>query len=512
MRQALEEATLDHAQEIEIPAPVGGINGLDPLSAMEPTDAVVLDNWYQVGNTLQIRRGMMAHADTGQTGAYIDSMFSYDAAGRKSLVAAANGKLFDVTSSSPFLLKSGLSDNDWIAQEFAERVFIVNNSGADEPQVFNGITVSPAGFVGANLNPSALNHVFAFKSRLYFIEKNTLNLWYGDLAGVTGDLTKFNLLGAGMGGGVRGGTLVAGATITQDGGDGTDDLMVLFTSRGEAIVYQGDDPGASNWALVGVFEVGEPLHRRAFANSGADLLITTRRGVSPLTQTFAFGRSLGPPTLNDKLGDAFRDLIRRTTVLEGWQIEPYPRANMVLVNVPVSDDTWHQYVMNTRTQSWTRFTGQNGKAWHVFDNRLFCGGVNGKVYESDRGFDDAGVPITAVAVPAWIRPFGGREGAMKFIRPILSGNVQPALQLSSGADYAEFPDLTNAATRVYSGAPVWDESQWDQVSWNGNKISYYADWCAAQQGRAFGMKMSVTSSGALEWQATGYVVEPAHLI
>lgn len=512
MRRALDFAARDRSREFPLPAPVGGINGLAPLAQVPPTDAILLDNWYQVENTLQIRKGYIEHSDTGQTGKYVSTLFSYNANGIKRLFAAVNGRIYDVTNSSDFFMKGGLSSDNWVSQPFAERLFLVNDSSSDGPLVFDGFTIADAGFSGTGLNPGALSFVTAFKSRLYFIESETLNLWYGALSGVTGTLTKFNLLGAGMGGGVRGGTLVAAGAITQDGGDGTDDLLVLFTDRGEAVVYQGDDPAAANWSLVGTFEVGEPLDRRAFVQAGADLLITTRRGVSPLTQTFPFGKNFAPPTLNDKLGDAFRNLLRRLTVLEGWQIEPYPRGNMILVNVPVGNDTWYQYVMNTHTNAWTRFKGQNGKCWHVFDNRLFFGGADGKVYEADRTYTDNGSTITAEAHLAPIAPHGHREASLKAVRPLLVGNVQPTVQLACGVDYGTPGDYATYGTRSFSGAPVWDVAVWDEATWNGTEVSYGEDWCLSQFGRAFQICMKVSSGGKLAWNETSIIFEPSTLI
>ena len=61
----------------------------------------------------------------------------------------------------------------------------------------------------------------------------------------------------------RGGRLVAGGTLTHDGGSGPDDYTVFVTSEGEVAVYAGSNPGnADEWAKVGCWFVGEPVGDR----------------------------------------------------------------------------------------------------------------------------------------------------------------------------------------------------------------------------------------------------------
>lgn len=67
--------------------------------------------------------------------------------------------------------------------------------------------------------------------------------------------------------------------------------------------------------------------------------------------------------------------------------------------------------------------GMNGKIWYVFDNWLFFGGVDGKVYEVDCGYDDVGELIIVVVVLVWIWLFDGWLVVVKFIWLIFLGNV-----------------------------------------------------------------------------------------
>ncbi|MEC9266711.1 MAG: hypothetical protein VX464_11680 [Pseudomonadota bacterium] len=44
-----------------IPAPIGGWNARDAIDLMQPTDAIVLDNWYPDETEVALRRGYSLH-------------------------------------------------------------------------------------------------------------------------------------------------------------------------------------------------------------------------------------------------------------------------------------------------------------------------------------------------------------------------------------------------------------------------------------------------------------------
>ena len=47
-----------------LPAPSGGINTIDPIDNMPPTDAQELINLYPDGNNVRVRGGYAEHCDT----------------------------------------------------------------------------------------------------------------------------------------------------------------------------------------------------------------------------------------------------------------------------------------------------------------------------------------------------------------------------------------------------------------------------------------------------------------
>jgi hypothetical protein len=105
-------------------------------------------------------------------------------------------------------------------------------------------------------------------------------------------------------------------------------------------------------------------------------------------------------------------------------------SNMLLVNVPVTQDTLsYQFVMNTITKAWCRFTGWNASCWTEFGGDIyFASGL--KVIKANIGANDSGQPIIGVCAQAYsslgvnaqkeitlVRPNFGFTGAAQLIWP-----------------------------------------------------------------------------------------------
>ncbi|MGA1023207.1 MAG: hypothetical protein ACO3S8_00715, partial [Aquiluna sp.] len=110
--------------------------------------------------------------------------------GVSELVAAAGGTLYDATGSSGVVLESGLLGNKWQTTVINGRMILVN--GVDAPRIYDGSTVTigtyNATYPTETLVPSKLVQVCQYKSRLYFVERDSTNVWYGDTATITGNL------------------------------------------------------------------------------------------------------------------------------------------------------------------------------------------------------------------------------------------------------------------------------------------------------------------------------------
>jgi hypothetical protein len=136
----------------------------------------------------------------------------------------------------------------------------ITGSSSGGSATANGTAVSVVGaFTG--VNPATLTSVWEHKSRLWFIESGTLSAWYLPVDSRTGAAVEFPLQGVFH----KGGVLTIGATWSVDSGSGLDDLQVFITDQGEVAVYAGTDPSdATKWAVVGIYQIGRPMGRKAF--------------------------------------------------------------------------------------------------------------------------------------------------------------------------------------------------------------------------------------------------------
>jgi len=488
------------AQAASVPPPIGGWNDRDALDAMPPQDAVLLDNWFPRTHDVIVRNGFQTHCDTTEDSNFVKTLVEYHSGTTRKLIAAVNGKIYDVSTATPTSLKTGLSVDAWETAVFNGRLIMVN--GTDAPQDYDGSTVSATSWTGPTI--ANLTDVHAFKSRLYFIEKNTQSAWYGGLNAITGALTEYDMSGVCN----FGGTLVGMGTITNDGGEGVDDFLCFFFSSGEVAVYAGSDPAASNWALKGVFHIGAPINKRAIAKVGSDVVLVTQDGYVALTDVLPFGRS-DVRTMSDKIVGAASRAVTAFAGNSGWAVCLYPKSDMLIVNVPRATTRFDQHVMNTRTGAWCRMRGMNGYSWALFNDHLYFGGADGIVYKADTGDTDNGESIIADGQQAW-GYFGARDSSKRFtmVRPIFVSKRTPAIALGLSTDFD--PSIKTTAVN-FSPQPdvgVWDSAVWDSSIW-GYGTPSRADWVSVA-GIGFSASLRVRIASTQDpprWQSTNYNFE-----
>ena len=358
-----------------LPVPVKGWNTRDALSEMTPHYAIKLENMFPDRGRIQLQRGYSRHATGLGTGA-VETLFALDSGATRKLFGFAGSTVHDVTGAGAVgaALKTGLDGARWRGVNVGGHGILVS-SGADHPLAIDGAGSFVArGLDGSGLNPAKLSQVIVFKHRLFFIEKGTAKLWYGAVDAVRGALKPFNLVYVYP----SGGAALALGTMTIDGGAGIDDLLVIFMSSGDAIVYAGTDPTASgDFALVGEFGLGRVIGDRPAIKLGGDLIAITADGYMPLLRFLKTGRTQTRLAVSDAITSAVSADARLHGDETGWQAILYPRANWVLFNVPEGDGSHaHQHVMNTQT----------GARCHVHEHgRLVLGAVRGPALFRRRG-------------------------------------------------------------------------------------------------------------------------------
>lgn len=356
------------------------------------------------------------------------------------------------------------------------------------------------------INSNQFINVNLFKNRLYFIEKNSMAFWYLPTDAIGGAATEFDLGGIAR----RGGYLQAMGTWTIDAGQGADDYAVFVTNNGEVIVYNGTDPSdPNNWALKGVWQLGQTFNRRCFLKWAGDLLLLTQDGLVPLASALQSSRLDPRINLTDKIFYAISQAVTQFQDNFGWQIIYYASPNMLLINVPTNTGT-QQFVMHTISKAWASFSEVEANCFELSNQNLYFGG-DGYVGQYWNGYSDDGNNINASVQQAY--SYFDAVGQLKrftLVRPTFqTDNGVPTVLCGINVDFDYQNQLGQVSFNPSATAlGTWDNAYWDQSTWGGN-LNISRIWQGVTGlGFAGGINISIASQGIdVHWVATDFVME-----
>jgi hypothetical protein len=486
-----------------IDAPVGGLNAYDSVDSMPPTDAVVLDNWIPRSGFCQSRPGCIKQTD--DLGGPVETVAAYKGTASRVLIAGANGSLLDITGGGAGVsLGSGYANNRWQTAMINDRMILVN--GADPELAFDGVALTPLDYTGSAppITPGEFVGVTTFKGRAYYWKKTGTSFWYAQAGSYQGELNEFDL------GPILqlGGNIVSMFTWTVDSGTGPDDMMCIITDLGELILYQGDDPGnLGYWEQVGRFEIPDPLSVRGQMKFGSDVIVMTKSGYVNLTTVLREDQISDYPAFSRKIARLVNDVGELYVSFYGHECILSDRG-FLLFNVPISDTESIQYVRDSSTGSWCRFTKWNAKSFVLFEDVIYHGDVDGFVRKVI-GNNDCGEPIELDALPAY--HYLGDPGNQKQIQAaqVLTTHPDPTLiSLTGFADF-DIPQLVNTTAPPGSTSDTpWNTELWNVAMWDragGVTARTTKGW---QNVSAFGYAVTVAvqmkiASQEVIWRQTG---------
>lgn len=480
-----------------IPAPTGGWDAISPLSNMDPKYAVVLDNIVPRPGYVEFRGGYNAWAQG--LGAPVESLMTYRPSNLpQRMFAAAGTEIWEVSANGIYsIAASGLSSARFQYINFTpagSNNYLYAVNGTNNPLLFDGTTWTNPVITG--VTPSTLITVNVHKRRIWFIQDNSTDAYYLDTDAIQGAATVFPL-GPFM---TKGGTLLAMGTWTVDGGNGPDDLAVFITTQGQTIIYKGTNPSDENaWALVGVFNMPPAISNRCFGSVGSDLLIITLEGLLPASKALPFDPSgVRSVALTNRIQNAMLLAAQNGQNLFGWQVMTFPKQSLLILNVPIiENNTQVQFVMNSITGAWCRFTGWNANCFVTFNDSLFFGDNDGNVNLAYAGALDLVAPIQSIvkcAFNAFEDP--GRNKYMNFCRPMLvaDGSLVPALGVD--VDFGESALTAPVIVLSPSGA-VWDSGVWDFGLWASSAVTV-TNWLSVGAiGTFLAVKMAINLQGSV---------------
>lgn len=498
-------------QPATIPAPVGGWNTINNLASMPPIDAVVLDNFYPSTDAVVLRGGSVSWA-TGVTGA-INTLVTYTAGAVRKFYACSSSGIYDITAGGAVgAVAKAATDGKWQYVNLANAAgtFLIMVNGVDSLVNFDGTTWTSVTAISANpitgVTTTSLANIALHKRRVWFVENASMNAWYLPTDAITGAAVKFPM-GALF---KKGGYLMAQIGWTIDSGTGPDDYFATVTSEGECAVYKGNDvSSATDWFLVGVYDVGIPIGRRCLARYGGDVLMITEQGLFPLSKllnSIAVDRTA---SINQKINQAYVDAATTYKSVFGWNATVYPSESALILNIPTAANTTsQQFVMNMITKAWCRFTGWNSNVIAMNGSSLYYA-LAGNVYLAWAGVSDNGVSIVGAVQQAYTNFKSPAEKSVPLVRPTITMSSSATIAMALDSDFAVYSGETQISYNSGSSV-VWDTAVWDTSLWDSGAIPYSSNWYTVPSKPGFfhSFRMQITTSRAImSWISTDFVVQ-----
>lgn len=503
---------------------------------MPATDAIELVNWIPQQYGVRCRKGWREWC-TGMGGAPINTVMSYQP-NRENLTsfrlfAATDSNVYDVTASSatppvsrtlPGTAGYGYLSNVQFSNSVGSFLLVCSHQGGYFH--WNGTAwTTPtfgtgAGQVGG-VDPANLCFVTTWKSRVWFIERDSTRVWYLPTSNITGTAVLLDV-GPFM---KRGGKVAFIASWTIDAGEGIDDFLVIGGENGDILVYKGTDPSsAATFGLVGIYYAGFlVLGRRPFVTFGGDLLVLSEFGIQPLSYLTRGGQSLLRASSTDYLGKIqprLAELVTTYATQPNWFMAVHPKENLLLVNVPAAaTSVYDQYALYTNTNAWTVLRNIPMISAHIANNQMYFGTPDGRVGLAFEGFFDAvalgastGNSVLGVIQPSYSY-FGGPGMNKHFtmVRPTFLAVDQPSLAIAMLADFRfQAPTTTFSVGSALGG--IWDTSTWDAGVWGG-ALNVYQNWLSVESvGYTGSLRIEASTVGDSFLASIDYMMEPGGVL
>jgi len=530
---------------VKTPAPALGWNTVDNLASMAPGYAVTLENFITSNQGLSVRQGYLKWASN--LPAPVTSLLVYNGrSGNNKMFAVCGGSFIDVTAGGTGSWSSAVSGQSTTAVywEQAQQTYTQANTscaiyvnGTDLPQVYDGssfITASqtagpwttPGVFSTNDNNGSSVNiatfiDVCLHNRRLWFVQKNSTEAFYCDIAVVGGQLYAFDF-GTEF---KQGGQLHKLFSWTYDSGSATRSYLVAISTKGEFVVYTGTNPAAADtWQHYGTYKRGAPIGRRCVEQFLGDAFVLTQDGMYGMSSVLQSTTVNLQQALTYLISPTISDVVSTSGSLPGFEPVFYPAKNLVLLNVPQSSQANnYQFCFNTIQKGWSKFKGWPAQCFRLFNESLFFGGTDFVAlsffgYKDGAAIDGSGgTGYVANALSAF-NPFdetfgpGSRKQA-KQIKPYLTtGQSNPQVSVGVNVDFDLVPLVGPGSVSPVTGA-VWDNAIWNSPSatWVGN-LSTYAEWETVSHWPAeyLAVAISISVTSDTTWVSTEWSILPGN--
>lgn len=467
MRMAVGSESQNRTKNKVLSAPLGGWVTATNLAEPKPKTAITLENWFPQKRSVRLRGGAFKKATISVT-LPTQSVWAYTAGTVNKLFAATASAIYNITSPAnnttpPTADITGQTSGYYSTALFttAGGTFQTIANGSDSVRQYDGTTWTTPAITG--VTSSTLSHVWVYRNRLLFVQKNTLTAWYLPVDSIAGAAAAISLAGVFQ----RGGNLLTGCTWSIDAGDGLHDQCAFISTNGEVAIFQGTDPStAATWSIVGRYDIGTMLGKNAIMRAGGDVLLGTADGLIPLSKAITVDRAA--ISLNSISSDIEPDWkVEAVARTDNWTIAKWPEKNMAIIALPTGVGLGkYCFVVNLETGAWAKYTGWDTNCICMFSQYAYFGTSTGTVLQCEVGGSDDGAAYISKYIgnfEDWDSP--GSQKVAQLVRNTFVASVPFVPGVTMLANYSTIAPAAPSAA-VTTVTQVWDSAIWDAATWD----------------------------------------------
>ena len=362
---------------------------------------------------------------------------------------------------------------------FEDNEMLTGSMGGEAQASTDAVSLVPGITFPDGLTTADMCYVWGYKNRVWFAQKESLNIWYMDAPDAVGGSPKVNPMGGilTMGGSILWGDAWA---IGTGAAGGLSDQMVVTSTEGEVAVFQGTYPEATgDWLAVGTYRIGRPLGNRAHFRGGGDIAVATSVGLIPLSKAISLDvTALSPAAVSYNIQDAWQQAVDGRG-LEDLSCMLWPERKMAIMSPPITIGDYDPvlFISNSETGAWCRYTNWDARAMCVFQGEMYFGGPNGEVFKANVTGMDNGSVYTGVYIPLF-DDLGSPANLKipKMGRGVARAKANLTYSLSFKADFDIDPGSAPTASSA-DGYNAWGSGVWGQSVWGGtNHNVFNAQW------------------------------------
>ena len=424
-------ASAQVAREITWPLPLRGLFADAKTSEINGAMADVLDNWRSDGLSLEMRDGY-----TQQSTTQANQRISYEFGASPCYI-----EIFDSSVSCDSHTFSRSFPNPVSSTEISSNVIMADGAGAIIR--YDGTAFVDAAFTtDTGKSASEFTGVFSHHDRVYAWDDSELDFYYGDIGAVTGELVRFPLSRLGN---IKGNIKFI-ASMTINAAHGMNDILVIMTTTGMTVLYEGLNPGDSNdWRLLGRVQTAPPVSQFAIENFGSDLWVLTKRGVVSVRDSVTNGIMALTSSIARPIADLLVKDVAANPDAVGWQMLDRGDGTQVFLNVP-TDTGYKQYAFEVETRAW--FTSNYpSKWWHSLEGYTEFTSGTGELERVVSEGSDNGDNITATFHTSWVRM--PRASSIAYLIPTIVADGELEVKITVLSDHdATDGDIAQAEQTV----------------------------------------------------------------